>query len=70
MTFGFDSHGKSVFQQVTKEIAERGQEAQLPGVTKEEALQHFAIVLDGQVITAPSIDYTKYPEGIDSLPGL
>jgi SecD/SecF fusion protein len=69
VTFGFDSHGKTVFQQVTKEIAERGQEAQLPGVTKEEALQHFAIVLDGQVITAPSIDYTKYPEGIDSSQG-
>jgi SecD/SecF fusion protein len=69
VTFGFDSHGKSVFQQVTKEIAERGQEAQLPGVSKEAALQHFAIVLDGQVITAPSIDYTKYPEGIDASQG-
>ncbi len=69
VTFGFDSHGKGVFQQTTKEIAQRGQEAQLPGVTKEEALQHFAIVLDGQVITAPSIDYTKYPEGIDASQG-
>jgi SecD/SecF fusion protein len=69
VTFGFDSHGKGVFQRVTKEIAQRGQEAQLPGVTKEEALQHFAIVLDGQVITAPSIDYTKYPEGIDASQG-
>ncbi len=69
VTFGFNSHGKSVFQQVTKEIAQRGQEAQLPGVSKEAAQQHFAIVLDGQVITAPSIDYTKYPEGIDSSQG-
>ncbi len=69
VTFGFNSHGKSVFQRVTKEIAERGQEAQLPGVSKEAALQHFAIVLDGQVITAPSIDYTKYPEGIDASTG-
>ena len=69
VTFGFTSYGKGVFTRVTKEIAERGREAQLPGVTKEEALQHFAIVLDGQVITAPSIDYTKYPEGIDSSQG-
>jgi len=69
VTFGFNSHGKSVFERVTKEIAHRGQEAQLPGVSKEAALQHFAIVLDGQVITAPSIDYTKYPEGIDSSTG-
>ncbi len=69
VTFGFTSHGKSVFEQVTKEIAHRGQEAQLPNVSKEEALQHFAVVLDGQLITVPSIDYTKYPEGIDSSTG-
>ncbi len=35
VTFGFTSHGKKVFEQVTKEIAHRGQEAQLPGVSKE-----------------------------------
>ncbi len=59
--FGFTSHGKSVFEQVTKEIAQRGQEAQLPGVTHEAALQHFAVVLDGQLITVPSIDFTQVP---------
>ncbi|HMD51648.1 MAG TPA: protein translocase subunit SecD [Solirubrobacteraceae bacterium] len=69
VTFGFTSHGKSVFEKVTKEIAHRGQEAQLPGVGKEAALQHFAVVLDGQLITTPSIDYTKYPEGIDASTG-
>jgi SecD/SecF fusion protein len=69
VTFGFTSHGKSVFQRVTKEIAHRGQEAQLPGVPKEAAQQHFAVVLDGQLITTPSIDYTRYPEGIDASTG-
>ncbi len=69
VTFEFTGHGKSVFQQVTKEIAHRGQEAQLPGVSREAALQHFAVALDGQIITAPSIDYTKYPEGIDATTG-
>jgi SecD/SecF fusion protein len=69
VTFGFTSHGKGIFERVTKEIAHRGQEAQLPGVTKEAALQHFAVVLDGQLITTPSIDFTKYPEGIDSSNG-
>jgi len=69
VTFGFTSHGQSVFQRVTKEIAQRGQEAQLPGVGKEAAQQHFAVVLDGQLITTPSIDYTKYPEGIDASTG-
>jgi SecD/SecF fusion protein len=69
VSFGFTSHGQSVFQQVTKKIAQRGQEAQLPGVPKEAAQQHFAVVLDGQLITTPSIDYTKYPEGIDATNG-
>ena len=69
VTFGFTSHGKGIFEKVTKEIAHRGQEAQLPGTSKEAALQHFAVVLDGQLITVPSIDYTKYPEGIDASTG-
>ena len=69
VTFGFNSHGKAVFERVTKEIAHRGQEAQLPGITKEEAMQHFAVALDGQLITVPSIDFSKYPEGIDASTG-
>src|SRR5436309_3032368 len=69
VNFGFTSHGRGVFEKVTKEIAHRGQEAQLPGVGKEAAQQHFAVALDGQLITAPSIDYTRYPEGIDSANG-
>jgi len=69
VTFEFTGRGKSVFQQTTKEIAHRGQEAQLPGVGKEAAQQHFAVVLDDQLITTPSIDYTKYPEGIDAATG-
>jgi SecD/SecF fusion protein len=69
VTFGFTSHGQGVFQRVTREIARRGQEAQLPGVGKEAAQQHFAVVLDNQLITTPSIDYTKYPEGIDASTG-
>jgi SecD/SecF fusion protein len=69
VNFGFTSSGKGIFEAVTKKIAHRGQEAQLPGVSKEAAQQHFAVALDGQLITAPSIDYTKYPEGIDASSG-
>jgi SecD/SecF fusion protein len=69
VTFGFTGHGKSVFEAVTKKIAQRGQESLLPGVSKEAALQHFAVVLDGQLITVPSIDFTRYPEGIDASQG-
>ena len=70
VVFGFSSsHRQMVFERLTREIAQRGINAQLPGVPKARALQHFAVVLDGQVITAPSIDYTQYPEGIDATHG-
>jgi SecD/SecF fusion protein len=69
VTFGFTSHGKGIFERVTKEIAHRGQETQLPGVSEQVAMQHFAVALDGQLITVPSIDYKKYPEGIDASTG-
>src|SRR5207248_933833 len=69
VNFGFTSFGKREFERVTKQIARRGQEAQLPGVSKEAALQHFAVALDGQLITVPFIDYTQNPEGIDASNG-
>ncbi len=69
VNFDFSSHGAKVFERVTREIAERGQNAQLPGITKANAEQHFAIVLDEQVITAPQVDYTQYPTGIDASNG-
>ncbi|HEY5192627.1 MAG TPA: protein translocase subunit SecD [Solirubrobacteraceae bacterium] len=69
VTFEFDSKGIATFKRVTREIAERGQQAQLPGVTKANAEQHFAVVLDNQIITAPFIDYTANPEGIDPTTG-
>ncbi|MHB1537714.1 MAG: protein translocase subunit SecD [Solirubrobacteraceae bacterium] len=69
VTFGFTSKGQSVFERVTREIAERGRERQLPGVSKEAANQHFAVVLEEQLITVPSIDFAQYPEGIDASTG-
>jgi SecD/SecF fusion protein len=69
VTFEFSSSGGKIFQRVTKEIAQRGEQSALPGIRKEDALQHFAVVLDNQIITAPSIDYTQYPEGIDPTSG-
>jgi SecD/SecF fusion protein len=69
VTFGFSPHGREVFERMTKEVAQRGMNAQLPGVPKATAEQHFAIVLDGQLLTVPAVDYTRYPEGIDARYG-
>ncbi len=67
--FGFSPHGRTIFERLTRDVARRGQNAQLPGVSKRLAMQHFAIVLDEQVIAAPAIDYTVFPEGIDPTNG-
>jgi SecD/SecF fusion protein len=69
VAFGFSGKGGTRFEHVTREIAKRGEEAALPGVSRQNAEQHFAIVLDEQVITAPSINYRSYPEGIDPTNG-
>jgi SecD/SecF fusion protein len=69
VNFGFTGKGKGIFERITKEIAHRGQEAQLPGVAPQSTLQHFAVMLEGQLLTVPSIDYRTYPEGIDATNG-
>ncbi len=64
VTFGFKGNGASVFQNVTATLAARGSANSVPGGTQNE--QHFAVTLDGQLVTVPSIDFTQYPNGIPS----
>lgn len=61
VTFRFGPKGDKAFQRVTAAIAHRGAIASTFG----QALnQHFAVVLDTQLITVPSIDFKSYPDGI------
>jgi SecD/SecF fusion protein len=69
VTFDFSGHGKSVFQNVTRQIAQRGQALQLPGVQPAQVFQHFAIVLDNKLISVPYIDFRQNPDGIDASNG-
>lgn len=57
VTMGFSDEGKTNFRNVTRDLAERGQRV---GVN-----QTFAVVLDGEVITTPSISFTEFPTGLD-----
>ena len=59
--FGFNSKGRNAFQNVTGAIAHRGQDVSALGQTLN---QHFAVALDNQLITVPSIDFKTYPDGI------
>jgi SecD/SecF fusion protein len=62
VTFGFSSKGKNAFQNVTAQIARRGDLVSGLGQTYN---QHFAVALDNQLITVPYIDYKQYPDGIN-----
>ncbi len=61
VSFGFTGAGKTAFQNVTAQIARRGQLVSPPG-TKYN--QHFAVALDQLLITVPYIDYSQNPDGI------
>ena len=46
----------------------RGQQIPNQGVPKEQALQSFAIVLDREIKSAPTIDWDDNPDGIAAAP--
>jgi SecD/SecF fusion protein len=59
----FTDSGGEKFHDVTREIAQRGQ--LLSGqIGKDRALQGFAIVLDREIKSAPTIDWDRNPDGI------
>jgi SecD/SecF fusion protein len=64
--FGFKGKGGTLFQDVTGKIAQRGE---LVSVGSQKLPQHFAIALDNQLVSVPSIDYTQFPDGIPSSGG-
>jgi SecD/SecF fusion protein len=67
--FGFSSlHSQVVFERLTREIAQRGQNAQLPGVPKATALQHFAVVLDTKSSQRPRSTTRSTRKGSTSPP--
>jgi SecD/SecF fusion protein len=66
ITFGFNSKGKTEYQNVTAQITRRGS---LVSGRGQSLNQHFAVALDNQLITVPYIDYKQYPDGINGDAG-
>ena len=70
VTFNFTGKGQAAFARVTKRIAQRGaQQIVPPGTPRSATFQHFAITLDGQVVSLAYIDYVQNPDGIDGSTG-
>lgn len=57
----FTEQGAQKFQDVTRALAQRG--------ALRNGLQSFAIVLDGTIISTPTVDFKQYPNGISGNNG-
>jgi SecD/SecF fusion protein len=60
----FTGEGDDKFEEITRELAIRGQTQTAQQASSTPLLQHFAIVLDGEIQSWPSIDFNQYPNGI------
>ncbi len=72
VTFQFSGQGREAFQDVTRQIAQRGQARAIGPASAEQAAKlsgHFAAVLDNEVKTRPIINFSENPDGIDGRTG-
>ncbi len=72
VTFKFTDSGRQSFQEVTRQIAQRGAASAIGPSSEELAEQtsgHFAVVLDNEVKTRPIINFAQNPDGIDGRTG-
>jgi SecD/SecF fusion protein len=72
VVFEFTDEGRQAFQEVTRQIAQRGQARAIGPASEEqaEALSgRFAVVLDNEIKTAPIINFATNPDGIDGRTG-
>jgi SecD/SecF fusion protein len=72
VSFGFTDDGREAFEQVTRQIAQRGQARAVgpaSGEQAEELSGRFAVVLDNEVKTRPLINFAENPDGIDGRTG-
>ncbi|TML85809.1 MAG: hypothetical protein E6G09_05055, partial [Actinobacteria bacterium] len=63
----FTGKGKKIFHTITRREAQRGAltcQGQTGSNAVSQCAQHFAIVLDGQIQSAPYIDFVRNPDGI------
>ncbi len=73
VAFKFTDQGRENFQNVTRQIAQRGQAQAIgPATSNEEAgalSGHFAVILENEVQSRPIINFRENPDGIDGRQG-
>ena len=74
VTFDFTDEGQDAFQEVTRRIAQRGaaKPEAIQATTPEQAAaisDSFAVVLDGEIVSRPIINFRENPDGISGSTG-
>ncbi len=70
VTMQFTDDGGDKFGEITNRAADRGRARfNITGGDPQSSFQHFAIVLDRQIKSWPSIDFEQYPNGIGGTNG-
>jgi SecD/SecF fusion protein len=70
VTFEFSDKGRKAFQTITSRVAQRGADNANPlNPDPAQSSQHFAIVLDNEVVSIPFINFRENPDGIDGSTG-
>ncbi|WP_028058612.1 protein translocase subunit SecDF [Candidatus Solirubrobacter pratensis] len=68
VTFNFTSKGRKAFHDITRTVAQRGQDNAFGGDPISTS-QHFAIALDNELVSAPYINWRENSDGIDGANG-
>ncbi len=68
VNFNFTSKGRKAFHDITRTIAQRGQDNSLGGDPTTTG-QHFAIALDNELVSSPYINWRENSDGIDGANG-
>jgi SecD/SecF fusion protein len=61
VTLQFTGEGRQKFADITRQLAQDG--------ALRGELQRFTIILDGTIVSSPTVDYNDYPNGIDGRGG-
>lgn len=73
VTFELTAGGREAWRELTRAIARRGQATFQAGSAGQDdaqsAAQHFAIALDGELLSVPFIDFRQNPDGVDARGG-
>ena len=68
VAMAFTPRGERRFSALTRKLADRGRRA-AAGADDVQADQHFAIVVDGRIVSVPHIDARQNPDGVDGAAG-